>query len=48
MREVRAIYEDRDCSEYVTLNVHDGGHVIDLPGPLYFVDTQRRARIELK
>jgi len=48
MREVRTIYDDMDCPENVTLNVHDGGHVIDLPGLLYLVDKQLRARIESK
>jgi len=48
IREVRTIYDDMDCPENVTLNVHDGGHVIDLPGLLYFLEKQLRARIELK
>ncbi len=38
MEEVRAIYRDRDRPENVVLDVHPEGHVIDLPGLLYFLD----------
>jgi len=38
MREVRTIYDDMNCPENVVLDVHDGGHIIDLPGLLYFID----------
>ena len=38
MREVRTIYDDMDCPENVVLDVHEGGHIIDLPGLLYFLD----------
>jgi Family of unknown function (DUF5696)/Abhydrolase family len=48
MREVRTIYDDMDCPENVTLNVHEGGHVVDLSGLLYFVDKQLRTHTESK
>jgi hypothetical protein len=38
MREVRTIYDDMDCPENVTLDVHEGGHIIDLPSLLCFID----------
>jgi len=38
MQEVRTIYDDMDRLENVTLDVHDRGHVIDLPGLLYFLE----------
>jgi hypothetical protein len=38
MREVRTIYDDMHCPEDVVLDVHGGGHIIDLPGLLYFID----------
>lgn len=38
MREIRPIYDDMGKPENVTLDVHDGGHVIDLPGLLYFIE----------
>ena len=39
MEEVRTIYRDMDRPENVTLDVHDEGHVIDLPALLYFFAT---------
>jgi hypothetical protein len=38
MEEVRTIYRDMDRPENVVLDVHPEGHVIDLPGLLYFLD----------
>jgi len=38
MEEVRTIYQDLDRPENVVLNVHNEGHVIDLPGLVYFLD----------
>ena len=38
MEEIRTIYRDMDRPENVTLDVHDEGHVIDLPALLYFLD----------
>ncbi|MCU0915235.1 MAG: alpha/beta hydrolase family protein [Planctomycetes bacterium] len=38
MEEVRAIYRDLARPENVVLDVHPEGHVIDLPGLLYFLD----------
>ena len=48
MQEVRPIYGDMDRLENVTLDVHEGGHVIDLPGLLYFVDKHLRTHFEPK
>jgi len=48
MQEVRPIYDDMNRLENVTLNIHEGGHVIDLPGLLYFVDKHLCARTEPK
>ena len=48
MREITPIYADMDKPENVTLDVHEGGHVIDLPGLLYLIDKQLRTRIESK
>jgi Acetyl xylan esterase (AXE1) len=38
MEEVRTIYKDVDRPENVVLDIHREGHVIDLPGLLYFLD----------
>jgi hypothetical protein len=38
MKEVRTIYDDLGEPENVTLDVHAGGHVIDLPALTYFLD----------
>ncbi|MBW7991743.1 MAG: hypothetical protein FVQ84_17245 [Planctomycetes bacterium] len=38
MEEVRVTYKDLDRPENVVLDVHEGGHVIDLPGLIYFFD----------
>jgi len=40
LREISPIYEDMDRTENVTLDVHEGGHVVDIPGLLYFLDKQ--------
>jgi len=48
MQEIRPIYEDMDRPENVTLNVHDGGHVVDMPGLLYFLDKHLRTHTESK
>ncbi|OHB65575.1 MAG: hypothetical protein A2Y77_06440 [Planctomycetes bacterium RBG_13_62_9] len=44
MEEVRSIYEDMARPENVTLDVHDEGHVIDLPALIYFLDKHLRRR----
>ena len=38
MEEVRMIYKDLNRPENVILDVHDEGHVIDLPGLVYFFE----------
>jgi len=38
MEEVRTIYADLGRPENVVLDVHEGGHVIDLPGLVYFFE----------
>jgi len=38
MEEIRTIYKDLDRPENVILDVHGGGHVIDLPGLIYFFE----------
>jgi len=38
MEEIRTIYKDLEKPENVVLDVHEGGHVIDLPGLLYFFE----------
>lgn len=38
IEEIRTIYKDLDRSENVILDVHGEGHVIDLPGLIYFFD----------
>jgi hypothetical protein len=38
MEEVRTIYKDLDRPENVVLDVHEEGHVIDLPGLIYFFE----------
>ncbi|MHC4425247.1 MAG: dienelactone hydrolase family protein [Planctomycetota bacterium] len=38
MEEIRAIYKDLGKPENVVLDVHEEGHVIDLPGLLYFFE----------
>ncbi|MHC4353625.1 MAG: dienelactone hydrolase family protein [Planctomycetota bacterium] len=38
MEEIRVIYKDLETPENVVLDVHEGGHVIDLPGLVYFFD----------
>jgi len=42
MQEVRTIYADMNRPENVVLDVHDGGHVVDLPGLMYFLDKHLR------
>ena len=44
MEEVRTIYRDLDRPENVVLDVHPEGHVIDLPGLLYFLDKHLERR----
>ncbi|MHC4517493.1 MAG: dienelactone hydrolase family protein [Planctomycetota bacterium] len=44
MREIQTIYDDLERPENVTLDVHEGGHVINLPGLLYFLDKHLRIR----
>jgi hypothetical protein len=44
MEEIRAIYKDMDRPENVVLDVHPEGHVIDLPGLLYFLDKHLQPR----
>ena len=38
MEEIRVTYKDLSKPENVVLDVHEGGHVIDLPGLIYFFD----------
>jgi hypothetical protein len=38
MEEIRTIYKDLGNPENVVLDVHEEGHVIDLPGLLYFFE----------
>jgi hypothetical protein len=38
MEEIRTIYKDLDRPENVIMDVHEGGHVIDLPGLVYFFE----------
>lgn len=38
MEEIRIIYKDLDRPENAMLDVHDEGHVADLPGLLYFFE----------
>jgi len=38
MEEIRTIYKDMERPENVVLDVHGEGHVIDLPGLIYFFD----------
>lgn len=38
MEEIRTIYKDLGKPENVVLDVHEEGHVIDLPGLLYFFE----------
>ncbi len=38
MEEIRTIYRDLDRPENVVLDVHEEGHVIDLPALLYFFE----------
>ncbi len=45
MEEVRTIYRDMDRPEKVVLDVHREGHMIDLPGLLYFLDKHLRQRL---
>jgi hypothetical protein len=44
MEEVRTIYRDLDRPENVVLDVHPEGHVIDLPGLLYFLNKHLERR----
>jgi len=44
MEEVRTIYRDLARPENVVLDVHPEGHVIDLPGLLYFLDKHLQPR----
>jgi len=48
MEQVRAIYRDMDRPENVGLNVHEGGHVIDMPALLYFFDKHLRNRGQMR
>jgi len=48
LEEIRPIYEDLDRPENVTLDVHGGGHVVDLPGLFYFLDKHLRTHSEPK
>jgi hypothetical protein len=50
MEEIRTIYNDFDRPENTILDVHEGGHVIDLPGLIYFFEkhlNQNRHSIHL-
>jgi hypothetical protein len=38
MEEIRTIYRDMERPENIVLDVHREGHVIDLPGLVYFLD----------
>ncbi len=38
VKEIRIAYEDLDRPENMVLDVHEGGHVIDLPGLIYFFE----------
>ena len=38
MEEIRTIYDDTGKPENVALDVHNEGHVIDLPALVYFLD----------
>jgi hypothetical protein len=38
MEEIKTMYQDSDRPENVILDVHEGGHVIDLPGLIYFFE----------
>jgi len=38
MEEIRTIYKDMERPENIILDVHGEGHVIDLPGLIYFFD----------
>jgi len=42
LEEVSVIYRDMDRPENVVLDVHEEGHVIDLPALLYFLDKHLR------
>ncbi|MEN6578394.1 MAG: DUF5696 domain-containing protein [Phycisphaerales bacterium] len=42
MQEIRVIYDDTGKPENVTLDVHNEGHVIDLPALLYVLDKHLR------
>lgn len=42
MKEVRAIYDDTGKPENIALDVHDEGHVVDLPALLCFLDKHLR------
>jgi esterase/lipase len=44
MKEIQAIYNDTGKPENITLDVHDEGHVIDLPALLSFLDKHLRMR----
>ncbi len=44
MEEVRTIYKDMARPENVVFDVHNGGHVIDLPGLTYFLDKHLQQR----
>ena len=44
LEEVRTIYKDMAKPENVVLDVHNGGHVIDLPGLTYFLDKHLQQR----
>jgi hypothetical protein len=38
MEEIRTIYRDLGRPENAVLDVHEAGHVIDLPGLVYFLE----------
>ena len=38
MEEIRVIYKDLGKPENVVLDIHEGGHIIDLPGLIYFFE----------
>lgn len=42
MEDTRVVYKDMDRPENVVLDIHREGHVIDLPGLVYFFDKHLR------
>ncbi len=45
MEEIRTAYVDLGTPENVTLDVHNEGHVVDLPALLYFLDKHLRREL---